>query len=162
MERLERAFDHPLVRESLEEVHLGRPIDLLSCFLLDEVSFSDYVGRGAVNTDDHPYLSFASPGGFDAPMWRILDDLGRYVDDHPVELGPRILFPDEAARRVWRLRLATYFESKRHELAGDIQRLRLDWNGASRAYGKALEVNPEANTAAYHYRQIVGRPARSR
>ncbi len=160
MERLERAFDHPSVRESLEEVHLGRPIDLLSCFLLDEVSFSDYVGPGAVNTDDHPYLSFASPGGFDAQMWRVLDDLGRYVDDHPVELGPWILFPDEAARQVWRLRLATYFESKRHELAGDIQRLRLDWDGASRAYGKALEVNPEANTAAYHYRQI-GRPARS-
>lgn len=160
MERLERAFDHPSVRESLEEVGLGRPIDLLSCFLLDEVSFSDYVGGGAVNTDDHPYLSFASPGSFDAQMWRVLDDLGRYVEDHPVELGPWILFPDEAGRQVWRLRLATYFESKRHELTGDIQRLRLDWDGASRAYGKALEVNPEANTAAYHYRQI-GRPARS-
>ncbi len=160
MERLERAFDHPSVRESLEEVGLGRPIDLLSCFLLDEVSFSDYVGRGAVNTDDHPYLSFASPGSFDAQMWRVLDDLGRYVEDHPVELGPWILFPDEATRQVWRLRLATYFESKRHELAGDIRRLRFDWDGASRAYGKALEVNPEANTAAYLYRQI-GRPARS-
>ncbi len=151
LEALEGRFDRLPVRESLDEVDLGTSIDVLSCFLLDEASYGEYVGEGRVNTDDHPHLSFAGRRGFRADTWRILHDLGRHIERHPVELEPYLRFPAEAARQVMLPRLATYFEGKRHVLAGDVLRLKRDRREALMAYAQAMRVNREEWTARYYY-----------
>ena len=55
---LEQKLRSEKVRQSLEEVHLGDPFALLSCFLMDEESLRAYVGEGPLNTDNHPHISF--------------------------------------------------------------------------------------------------------
>ena len=159
--RLGARFDRPSVRESLEEADLGTPLDVLSCFLLDEESFAAYVGEGPVNTDDHPHLSFASRRGYGAQVWRVLADLDRHLEQHPPALGPWLVYPDEEARAEMQPRLKAWFEGKRHVLKGDILRLSEDWSGALAAYAQALEANPRELTAR-HFREEVDRPFRER
>ena len=154
-------YDRRPVRESLEEADLGTPLDVLSCFLLDENSFAAYVGEGPVNSDDHPHLSFASRGGYSADVWRVLADLDRHLEEHPPTLGPWLEYPDEAARLEMEPRLKAWFEGKRHVLKGDILRLSEDWSGAVAAYKRALEANPRELTAR-HYREELEGPFRER
>lgn len=158
---LEARYDRPEVRESLEEADLGTPLDVLSCFLLDEDSFAAYVGEGPVNTDDHPHLSFASRRGYGAEVWRVLADLDRHLEEHPPALGPWLRYPDEAARLEMEPRLRAWFEGKRHVLKGDILRLSEDWSGALDAYARALEANPRELTAR-HFQEEIDRPFRER
>ncbi|MCY3738970.1 MAG: fused MFS/spermidine synthase [Gemmatimonadaceae bacterium] len=158
---LEARYDRPEVRESLLEADLGTPLDVLSCFLLDEDSFAAYVGEGPVNSDDHPHLSFASRRGFGADVWRVLADLDRHLEEHPPRLGPWLRYPDEAARLEMEPRLQAWFEGKRHVLKGDILRLSEDWSGALAAYARALEANPRELTAR-HFREEIDRPFRER
>ena len=152
-------FDRPAVRESLEEADLGTPLDVLSCFLLDEDSFAAYVGEGPVNTDDHPHLSFASRRGYGAEVWRVLADLDRHLEEHPPALGPWLEYPDEEARLEMQPRLRAWFQGKRHVLKGDMLRLSEDWAGAVAAYARALEANPRELTAR-HYREELEGPLR--
>ena len=158
---LEARYDRREVRESLEEADLGSPLDVLSCFLLDEDSFAAYVGEGPVNSDDHPHLSFASRRGYGADVWRVLADLDRHLEAHPPALGPRLQYPDEAARLEMEPRLRAWFEGKRHVLKGDILRLSEDWSGALAAYARALEANPRELTAR-HFQEELDRPFRER
>ncbi len=158
---LEARYDRPEVRESLEEADLGSPLDVLSCFLLDEDSFAAYVGEGPVNSDDHPHLSFASRGGYGADVWRVLADLDRHLEAHPPTLGPWLRYPDDAARLEMEAPLQIWFEGKRHVLKGDILRLSEDWSGALAAYARALEANPRELTAR-HFREEIDRPFRER
>ena len=158
---LEARYDRREVRESLEEADLGSPLDVLSCFLLDEDSFAAYVGEGPVNSDDHPHLSFASRRGYGAEVWRVLADLDRHLEEHPPALGPWLQYPDEAARLEMEPRLRAWFEGKRHVLKGDILRLSEDWSGALAAYARALEANPRELTAR-HFQEELDRPFRER
>ena len=158
---LESRYDRREVRESLEEADLGTPLDVLSCFLLDEDSFAAYVGEGPVNSDDHPHLSFASRRGYGAEVWRVLADLDRHLEAHPPTLGPWLQYPDEAARLEMEPRLRAWFEGKRQVLKGDILRLSQDWSGALAAYERALEANPRELTAR-HFREELDRPFRER
>lgn len=158
---LEARYDRRQVRDSLEEADLGTPLDVLSCFLLDEESFAAYVGEGPVNSDDHPHLSFASRGGYGADVWRVLADLDRHLEEHPPTLGPWLQYPDDAARREMEPRLRAWFEGKRQVLKGDILRLSEDWSGALAAYARALEANPRELTAR-HFQEEIDRPFRER
>ncbi len=152
LEDLGAKFDRRSVRESLEEADLGTPLDVLSCFLLDEDSFAAYVGEGPVNTDDHPHLSFASRRGYGADVWQVLEDLDRHLEEHPPTLGPWLQFPDEGPRLEMQPRLGAWFEGKRHVLKGD-------GVGALAAYAQALEANPRELTAR-HYREELEGPLR--
>ncbi len=151
LERLEKRFDRFHVRKSLDEVDLGTPIDVLSCFLLDEVSFAEYVGMGPVNTDDHPHLSFAGRRGFRADTWRVLRDLGLHIESHPIELEPYMRFSTDAVRQAMQTRLATYFAGKRHVLEGDVLRMKREKMDALKACGRAIKANPQEWTACYYY-----------
>ncbi len=158
---LEARYDRREVRDSLEEADLGSPLDVLSCFLLDQDSFAAYVGEGPVNSDDHPHLSFASRRGYTADVWRVLADLDRHLDEHPPALGPWLAYPDEVARLEMESFLRIWFEGKRHVLKGDILRLSEDWSGAVAAYAQALEANPRELTAR-HFREELEGPFRER
>ena len=158
---LEARYDRREVRDSLEEADLGSPLDVLSCFLLDEDSFAAYVGEGPVNSDDHPHLSFASRRGYTADVWRVLADLDRHLEEHPPAPGPWLEYPDEAARLEMEALLRIWFAGKRHVLKGDILRLSEDWSGAVAAYAQALEANPRELTAR-HFREELEGPFRER
>ena len=161
LETLEARYDRREVRDSLEEADLGSPLDVLSCFLLDEDSFAAYVGEGPVNSDDHPHLSFASRRGYTADVWRVLADLDRHLEEHPPALGPWLAYPDEAVRLEMESLLKIWFAGKRHVLKGDILRLSEDWSGAVAAYAQALEANPRELTAR-HFREELEGPFRER
>jgi spermidine synthase len=154
---LSKKFDRLKVRESLDEVDLGTPIDVLSCFLFDEVSFAGYVGEGPINTDDHPHLSFAGRRGFRADVWRGLGDLQRHLESTPVALETYLKFPTADRRDAMLPRLATYLEGKRHVLEGDVLRLKHEKRDALAAYGRAVRLNPGEKTAQ-HYYHLLGAP----
>jgi hypothetical protein len=145
------------VRESLQEVDLGTPIDVLSCFLFDEAAFAAYVGEGVINTDDHPHLSFAGRRGFRADVWRVLEDLQRHLDSHPVALESYLGFPTDRSQQAMLPRLATYLAGKAHVLEGDILRLKHEEKEALAAYGRAVRLNPREKTAR-HYYSLLGAP----
>ena len=75
--RLREKYASAAVRESLEEVDLDRPFAVLGCFFFGADAYRQYVGEGALNTDDHPHLSFVGPRGFQAETWMVLMDLAR-------------------------------------------------------------------------------------
>ena len=139
------------VRESLSEVDLGTPLDVMSCFLFDERSFAAYVGEGDINTDDHPHLSFAGKRGFRADTWRVLQDLQVHTQRHPIELQPYLSFSSETERQSLEPLLATYLAGKVHVLEGDVQRLKRDKLEALKAYAQAVKENPLELTALHFY-----------
>ena len=57
---LEERLGRPEVRASLAEVDLDEPFSFLANLTLDERAFAAYAGEGRTNTDNRPWISFAS------------------------------------------------------------------------------------------------------
>ena len=142
---LEESLTHAKVRRSLEEVDLGDPYALLSCFLLDERGLAEYVGDGPINTDDHPLISFRRSTSFRRTGWRVLQDVGSrrvavadHLDKLPQADGVEILS-----------RLHTFQQGRERMLEADIFRMQKRFEPALQAYVKARASNPDDRTADY-------------
>ena len=154
--RLREKFASPRVRESLEEVDLDLPFAVLGCFFFGADAYRQYVGVGALNTDDHPHLSFVGPRGFQAETWMVLMDLARQIARRPVDLLPWLDRTDTAWTPARGDTLAAWFRAREEVIRGDVLRYRKQRREAIAAYARALRINPRELTAAHYFRQLGG------
>jgi len=138
------------VSESLAAADLGSTLDVLSCFFMDETSLDAYVGEGAVNTDDHPHLSFAGKRGFRARTSKVIGDMGEHLKDHPTNITPYIVRDGRTPEGIDR-QLFTYMAAKKLVLRGDWFRMQRAWDKATQAYSRALQINSREHTARHFY-----------
>ncbi|MEK6589934.1 MAG: hypothetical protein AABZ11_04570, partial [Nitrospinota bacterium] len=61
LERLKGRFQNKRLAESLKEIGISNPYQLLSTFIMDEDNLSQFVNRVPVVTDDRPYVEFTAP-----------------------------------------------------------------------------------------------------
>lgn len=149
---LEQKLRSEKVRQSLEEVNLGDPFALLSCFLMDEESLRAYVGEGPLNTDNHPHVSFLRSHSFKHTGWQVLQDVGR----HRVDVFPFVKGVSETRLAEVESRLQAYALSKKQILQADVLRMQRKSQAALLAYKNAVKLNPEDRTAAF-FVQDLGR-----
>lgn len=62
--RFENAFQEPAVKESLRQIGLVHPMQLVTCLHLDEDGYRKFCGDLPLHTDNHPTLEFSSPLSF--------------------------------------------------------------------------------------------------
>ena len=149
---LEQKLRSEKVRQSLEEVNLGDPFALLSCFLMDEESLKAYVGEGPLNTDNHPHIIFLRSRSFKQTGWEVLQDVGR----HRVDVFPFVKGVSETRLAEVESRLQAYALSKKQILQADVLRMQRKSQAALLAYKSAVKLNPEDRTAAF-FVQDLGR-----
>ena len=138
---LQEKMTPPRVQRSLENIDLGNVFALLNSLVLDERALRHYVGKGPLNTDDHPYISFVSPRGYNSGSWEVLESLA----PHRTSALSLLTAPSAAVRQ----KLEAYFRAGEHALTGDIMRLQNRDRAAARAYQRALQANPEDRSSAY-------------
>ena len=138
---LQEKMTPPRVQRSLEDIDLGNVFALLNSLVLDESALRHYVGEGPLNTDDHPYISFVSPRGYNSGSWEVLESLA----PHRTSALSLLTAPSAAVRQ----KLEAYFRAGEHALTGDIMRLQNRDRAAARAYQRALQANPEDRSSAY-------------
>ena len=138
---LQEKMTPPRVQRSLENIDLGNVFALLNSLVLDESALRRYVGEGPLNTDDHPYISFVSPRGYNSGSWEVLESLA----PHRTSALSLLTAPSAAVRQ----KLEAYFRAGEHALTGDIMRLQNRDRAAARAYQRALKANPEDRSSAY-------------
>lgn len=76
----EQTMDFVTVTTMLDQIDddiLHDPYDLASSLILDETAVHHFVGEGAINTDNHPYLEFFTPastakGNWDRNLYQML------------------------------------------------------------------------------------------
>ncbi len=140
-ELLNEKMAPPRVHRSLEGIDLGNAFALLNTLVMDEVALRRYVGEGALNTDDHPYISFVSPKGYSSGSWEVLEHLTPYR----TSALSLLTAPSATVRET----IEAYFKAGEHALEGDIMRLQNRDRTAARAYQRALQVNPSDRSSAY-------------
>lgn len=138
---LQEKMAPPRVQRSLENIDLGNVFALLNSLVMDESALRRYVGEGSLNTDDHPYISFVSPRGYNSGSWEVLESLA----PHRTSALSLLTAPSAAVRQ----KLEAYFRAGEHALMGDIMRLQNRDRAAARAYQRALQANPEDRSSAY-------------
>ena len=138
---LQEKMTPPRVQRSLEDIDLGNVFALLNSLVLDESALRRYVGEGPLNTDDHPYISFVSPRGYNSGSWEVLESLA----PHRTSVLSLLTAPSAAVRQ----KLEANFRAGEHALTGDIMRLQNRDRAAARAYQRALQANPEDRSSAY-------------
>ena len=138
---LQEKMTPPRVQRSLENIDLGNVFALLNSLVLDERALRRYVGEGPLNTDDHPYISFVSPRGYNSGSWEVLESLA----PHRTSALSLLTAPSAAVRQ----KMEAYFRAGEHALTGDIMRLQNRDRAAARAYQRALQANPEDRSSAY-------------
>ena len=138
------------VRESLEEVDLGDPFAILSCYFFGEEAYRRYAGDGPLNTDDHPHLSFVGPRAFHVRSWQVLIDLTSEIFRRPVDISPYLDAGDPAWTQARRDTMATYHKGREFVIQGDVLRHQGKKRPALRAYARALRTNPREWTAGYY------------
>ena len=140
-ELLNEKMAPPRVHRSLEGIDLGNAFALLNSLVLDEEALRRYVGKGPLNTDDHPYISFVSPKGYSSGSWEVLEHLAPYR----TSALSLLTAPSATVRET----IEAYFKAGEHALAGDIMRLQNRDRAAVRAYQRALQANPADRSSAY-------------
>lgn len=155
-EQLTAKMAPPRVRRSLENIDLGNAFALLNSLVLDENALRRYVGKGPLNTDDHPHISFVSPKGYSSGSWEVLEHLA----PHRTSALSLLTAPSAPVRET----VAAYFSAGKHALEGDIMRLQNRDRAAARAYQRALQANPADSSSAYFLNllaeQLSRRPPR--
>ena len=138
---LQEKMAPPRVQRSLENIDLGDGFALLNSLVMDESALRHYVGEGPLNTDDHPYISFVSPRGYNSGSWEVLESLA----PHRTSALSLLTAPSAAVRQ----KMEAYFQAGEHALTGDIMRLQNRDRAAAKAYQRALQANPEDRSSAY-------------
>ena len=138
---LQEKMAPPRVQRSLANIDLGNGFALLNSLVMDESALRHYVGEGPLNTDDHPYISFVSPRGYNSGSWEVLESLA----PHRTSALSLLTTPSAAVRQ----KMEAYFRAGEHALTGDIMRLQNRDRAAAKAYQRALQANPEDRSSAY-------------
>ena len=138
---LQEKMAPPRVQRSLENIDLSNGFALLNSLVMDESALRHYVGEGPLNTDDHPYISFVSPRGYNSGSWEVLESLA----PHRTSALSLLTTPSAAVRQ----KMEAYFRAGEHALTGDIMRLQNRDRAAAKAYQRALQANPEDRSSAY-------------
>lgn len=138
---LQEKMAPPRVQRSLENIDLGNGFALLNSLVMDESALRHYVEEGPLNTDDHPYISFVSPRGYNSGSWEVLESLA----PHRTSALSLLTAPSAAVQQ----KMEAYFRAGEHALTGDIMRLQNRDRAATKAYQRALQANPEDRSSAY-------------
>ena len=140
--RLRERLANEAVGANLLSVDLGDPVSFLSALALGGTEFSRFVGTGSINTDDRPYVSFTdrrrggTGGGRPA-----LVELSTHL---AVSALPYVKGGDDPTRAS----LERRFAARRHTVDGLVARLARDGGTATKAYRRALEIDPGERGAA--------------
>ena len=144
---LQEKMAPPRVQRSLANIDLGNGFALLNSLVMDESALRHYVGEGPLNTDDHPYISFVSPRGYNSGSWEVLESLA----PHRTSALSLLTAPSAAVQQ----KMEAYFRAGEHALTGDIMRLQNRDRAATKAYQRALQANPEDRSSAYFLQLLV-------
>jgi spermidine synthase len=136
-EAVRRAAALPGVSRDLEEIGLRNPDKLLSSFVADERTLTEFLAGYPMNTEDWPIIEFESPRyGYDSrPLRENMERI--FAIQVPVaDLVDNL--PDEATRtRLWQLQQANEVVFQGHALYREF-----DFVGACRLYMQAREMVP--------------------
>jgi spermidine synthase len=150
-DRVRSRLTAPALGASLEEVLLGDPISFLGTLALGEGAIAGYVGEGAINTDDLPYINFRD---------RLRSDTTRGVQAL-ISLLPHLTDDPESMVRATpdRLRaLQRRLRSRRHLLTGIAASRLGDRARAGKELRRSWELDPENREAERALKAMARRP----
>ena len=124
------------VGANLRSVDLGDPVSFLAALALGEAEFGRFVGPGATNTDDRPFVSFTDRRRRGTGTGRpVLVELSAH-------LAPSALPYVRGGDDAFRSRLERRFAARRHTVAGLVALLARDGATATAANRGALALDP--------------------
>jgi spermidine synthase len=132
------------VLEDLRSLNVTDPVDFLSWFVMGEETLAEYVGRGLVNTDNHPYMEFTpAMAYFAADRYRLANLTA--MRDHRESVLPLLTNTGrtEAERADVSERLQRRFDAGYYSLSGDILLSMGRQEEAMAEYNTALLIDPE-------------------
>ncbi|MCP4784296.1 MAG: hypothetical protein GY903_15650 [Fuerstiella sp.] len=107
--RLEDGFRSDTTRESLNEIGLTEPMQIVHCLHLDEDGYSRFCGDVPLHTDNNPTLEFSSPLSFYQYEETFCDNLSSQLRYRPDRFQPFVVNGPDDDSDVWeRHRVASY------------------------------------------------------
>jgi spermidine synthase len=128
----------PRVRADLDEISLGDPMKILSCFVTDERRLSHWLGDGPLNTEDDPVIEFEAPkeGYGERPL---IENTERLLSLHEsvIPLVTHLSASEET-------RLARYEAAVPAIVEGlNLYRTGREFAAAAEKWREALRINPD-------------------
>jgi spermidine synthase len=142
--RIRAEMTRPEIRSELATLNVYDVFDVLSWFSMGEETLRAYVGEGALNTDNHPYLEFsAAKAYFVGDIYKVQnmrEILERRESPVPFLTG---IEGSEGERAAFMARVEDRYRASQHSLSGDIH-LALGREGAAvLEYDAALRIDPD-------------------
>lgn len=107
--RLEDGFRSDTVRESLKEIGLTEPMQIVHCLQLDERGYSRFCGDVPLHTDNNPTLEFSSPLSYYQYEATFCDNLSSQLIYRPDRFQPFVVNGPDDDSDLWeRHRIASY------------------------------------------------------
>ena len=107
--RLEDGFSNRTVADSLAEIGLTHPMQLVHCLHLDEDGYRSFCGDVPVHTDNNPTLEFSSPLSFYQYYETFCENLSAELDHRPNRFQQYVVNGPSPDAEVW----------KQHQVAAD-------------------------------------------
>ncbi|MBI4379093.1 MAG: fused MFS/spermidine synthase [Nitrospinae bacterium] len=148
LERLKGRFQNKRLAESLKEIGISNPYQLLSTFIMDKDNLSQFVNRVPVVTDDRPYVEFTAPRVHHIGTTikgRNLENMLKYRKPVTPLLSP----PSKEGAEEISKEIERYFNSHSYFLTGQVSKNDNRIEDSLYNYKKALDINSENSDARY-------------
>ncbi|MCR9197145.1 MAG: hypothetical protein NXI04_00715 [Planctomycetaceae bacterium] len=99
--RFAAAFEIPKVKDSLQQIGLVHPMQLVTCLQLDEDGYRTFCGDLPLHTDNRPTLEFSSPLSFYQYNETFCDNMVVQLKLRPVDFRPLVIHGPAADDPVW-------------------------------------------------------------
>jgi spermidine synthase len=145
--RLKERMALPGVKNSLEEIGMRSPLELLQTFVMIPSKIPS-IKSGPMNTDQHPYIEFS------APRTHMVDTMQLHlkwlIDNyHPEEL--KINFDDSESKEI----AQNAREVGRLAMEGRLQRYQGRYDEALQTLRKARELHPDNQVVLFEIATVV-------
>lgn len=140
-ERIKERLEEDSVRRDLEEIYLGDPVKLVSCFITGGEKLGAWLAEGeqVLNTENHPVIEFESPkfGYDDKPL---IDNLDHLMN---IRVSPREYIKPGSMTAEELERLERYERALPHIIKGHAHYRKTELAQAAEEYMKAAAITPE-------------------
>lgn len=99
--RFAEAFEIPKVKDSLQQIGLVHPMQLVTCLQLDEDGYRQFCGDLPLHTDNRPTLEFSSPLSFYQYNETFCDNMVAQLQLRPTDFRPLVVHGPAADDPLW-------------------------------------------------------------